>query len=179
MGKPLLFALRALGLGDFLVGVPAYRALRRAFPEHELRLATTAGVAALAATARCIDSIAPAKGPAEFAAPGRPVDIAVNLHGRGPQSTSALRALHPTRLISFRGPGSDGLGAAPPWDDAWPGHERQRWCHLLEAFGVAADAEDFRLRPPEHEPLVRNAVVVHPGAAFDARRWPLIRSPQS
>jgi hypothetical protein len=28
--RPLVFALRALGLGDFLVGVPAYRARRGA-----------------------------------------------------------------------------------------------------------------------------------------------------
>jgi len=174
MSKPLVFALRALGLGDFLVGVPALRALRGAFPGHELRLATTAGVARLASLADCIDSIALARGPEDFAVPGRPIDVAVNLHGRGPQSTCALRALHPSRLISFRGPGRDDFDA-PRWDDAWPAHERERWCNLLEAFGITANPDDLRLQPPDVEPLVRDAVVIHPGAAFGSRRWPLER----
>jgi ADP-heptose:LPS heptosyltransferase len=173
--RPLLFALRALGLGDFVVAVPAFRALRRAFPQHEFRLATTAGVAPLAALVGGIDSLAPARGPDDFATPRRGVDtgvdIAVNLHGHGPQSTDALRALHPSRLLAFRGP-RNGEPDWPPWDDDFPGHERVRWCALLEAFGISADETDARLRRPDAEPAVRDAVVVHPGAAYRARRWP-------
>jgi len=164
--RPLLFALRALFLGDFLVAVPAYRALRRAFPEHEVRLATTAGVAALAPLTGAIDSVAPARGPDDFCAPRRKVDVAVNLHGRGPQSTAALRSLRPKRLWSF------GDEAFPRWDDEWPGHERERWCELLAVYGVSADPADYRLRMPTDRPAARDVTVIHPGAAFAARRWP-------
>ena len=43
-GGPVVLALRALGLGDALTGVPALRGLRRAFPGHRLVLAAPAGV---------------------------------------------------------------------------------------------------------------------------------------
>ena len=166
-GRPLLFVLRALGLGDFLVGVPAYRALRRAFPDHELRLATTAGVAPLADLVGGIDSVAPAQGPDVFTAPDRAVDVAVNLHGKGPQSIAALGALHPRRLISF-GSGDD----APSWDDDWAASERERWTELLAAFGIAADPRDSALNRPNAASPAPGAVVVHPGAAYGSRRWP-------
>jgi hypothetical protein len=58
-------------------------------------------------------------------------DVAVNLHGRGPQSTAVLAASSPRRLIAFGEPG------CPPWvaDE----HERVRWCRLLEGAGIPAD----------------------------------------
>ena len=37
--RPAVLLLRALGLGDFLTGVPAYRAVRAAYPDHEIVLA--------------------------------------------------------------------------------------------------------------------------------------------
>lgn len=169
--RPLLFTLRALGLGDFVVAVPAFRALRRAFPDHEFRVATTPGVAPLTALVGGVDSVAFARGPHDFGTPERAVNIAVNLHGRGPQSTTALRALHPERLLSFRGPGED-EPHWPAWDDDFHAHERRRWCELLDTFGIDTDERDAALAPPHLEPQVRDAVVVHPGAAYAARRWP-------
>ena len=168
-GRPLLFVLRALGLGDFLVGVPAYRALRRAFPDHELRLVTTAGVAPLADLVGGIDSVAPAQGPDGFAAPERAVDIAVNLHGKGPQSTAALGALHPRRLIGF---GGDSGTLAPRWDDGWAASERERWTQLLAASGIAADPLELALNRPDAVSPAPGSIVVHPGAAYGSRRWP-------
>lgn len=168
--RPLLFTLRALGLGDFLAAVPAYRALRRAFPAHELRLATTAGVAPLASLTGAIDAVIPARGPDEFVVPSRRIDIAVNLHGRGPQSTAALNALSARQFISFAGPESTDV-RAPRWEAA-PTNERERWCFLLRCFGISADASDITLLRPACTPRIHGAVVLHPGAAYASRRWP-------
>ena len=48
MTKPVLLVLRALGLGDFLTAVPAFRALAEAFPDHHRVLAAPAALAPLA-----------------------------------------------------------------------------------------------------------------------------------
>jgi ADP-heptose:LPS heptosyltransferase len=111
-------------------------------------------------------------------------EIAVNLHGTGPQSHHALDALTPGRRIGFRCP-----QAAPGWEGpdrdavaAAHAHERARWCALLQDAGIPADPGDLRLhpgptdrtRPADHrhrEP----PILVHPGAAFGAKRWPVDR----
>ena len=54
-----LLILRALGLGDFLTGVPAYRALRAAYPEHQIVLAAPGSLASLAALTGAVDRVLP------------------------------------------------------------------------------------------------------------------------
>lgn len=170
---PVLLVLRALGLGDLLVAVPALRALRRAFPEHRAVLAAPAALEPLVARTGAVDALVPAPGPDRIAWTGPAPDVVVNLHGSGPQSHRALDALEPRRRIGFAlaagdGPAWDG----PLWaDDA--GHERERWCALLDAHGVPADPADLRLAPPPGAGT--GPVVVHPGAAFGSRRWPADR----
>ena len=90
--------------------------------------------------------------------------VAVNLHGRGPQSTALLRATAPQRLIAF--------GEGVTWR---PGeHEVARWCRLLAESGIPADPSDLRIAaPPAEVPAhLRGATLIHPGAASAARRWP-------
>ncbi len=172
-----VLALRALGLGDLLTGVPALRALRTALPGRPLVLAAPSALEPLVRLAGMADGMLDVTGvaapPGRLPWPGKaPPDVAVNLHGRGPQSHRVLAGLRPGRLVGF---GSVEAGhAGPAWD---PGeHETARWCRLVsECFGIPADPGDLLLpRPPVAAPVSR-AVVVHPGAAFPARRWPVER----
>jgi len=161
--------LRALGLGDFLTGVPALRALAGAFPHHELVLAAPDPLAPLVRLCGAVDRLHPVPGLGDLGWPGPPPDLAVDLHGKGPESHRMLMAANPHRLVAFDCPeaGQD----CPRW---YPDeHEVHRWCRLVtEALGVPAQPTDLALSPPAVPPAVAGAVVVHPGAAYPARRWP-------
>jgi ADP-heptose:LPS heptosyltransferase len=166
--RPRLLAYRALGLGDLLTGVPALRALRRAFPGHELVLATPRALAPLAELSGAVDAVLDVRALEPLPPAAHGADVAVNLHGRGPESHAVLRAAAPRRLIAF-GCGAD---PGPRWR---PGeHEVVRWCRLLRESGVPADPADLDLpRPPWPAPeAAAGATLLHPGAASPARRWP-------
>ena len=168
MAVRTVVALRALGLGDLLTAVPALRSLARAFPCRRRILAGPAGLTALALHARVADAVHDTQ-PLEPLDPELDdADLAVNLHGKGPQSRRLLEASHPRRLISFGGDG-------PEWhaDE----HEVRRWCRLLEESGIPTDAADLditapRVRVPK---IAVGATLIHPGAASEARRWPVER----
>ncbi|MGW1810490.1 glycosyltransferase family 9 protein [Streptomyces sp. NPDC002078] len=166
---PTVLVLRALGLGDLLAGVPALRGIRRAFPGHRILLALPPGLTEPALATGAIDAVFPAEAPGR-AVPslthwtGPPPDLAVDLHGNGPESRDALAAVHPRRLLAHACP--DG----PPWQAQ--AHERDRWCAFLHAYGIPADPSDLRLARPGTRSAAPGAVVVHPGAASGARRWP-------
>jgi ADP-heptose:LPS heptosyltransferase len=166
-----IVALRALGLGDLLTGIPALRGLRAAFGGARITLAAPAVLGPLAALSGAVDAV-------EDTAPLRPLppglhgaDLAVNLHGRGPQSTRLLLAAGPGRLIAFGHPSVAQTSGMPRWraDE----HEVHRWCRLLTESGIPADPRDLLLdRPAWPSPGPAGAVIIHPGAASGARRWP-------
>ncbi|WP_169947948.1 glycosyltransferase family 9 protein [Microbispora sp. H11081] len=166
--RPVLLALRGLGLGDLLTSVPALRALRRAYPGHRFVLATPAYLGGLLPLIGGVDEVLDVSGPGPV--PYESPEVAVNLHGSGPESIQALRRTRPGRLLTHTHhlvPGSEG----PAWEPET--HERRRWCSLLEWYGIPADPLDLAIADPGHSPLAAGGeVVIHPGAAFPSRQWP-------
>lgn len=183
-GRGAVLALRALGLGDALTAVPALRGLRRRFPHRPLLLAAAGPPAGLLHALGVVDGVVPTNG-LDAPPPGTGLGphLAVNLHGRGPESHRLLLAGEPAGILAFACPGAGVAG--PDWtgDRGADEHEVLRWCRLVATLGPAAQAaaDDLRLVPPADAPsagtppAAAGAVVVHPGAASGSRRWPASR----
>jgi hypothetical protein len=84
--------------------VPALRALRHAYPGGEIVLGVPAAYEPLASLTRAVDRVRPVSGLAAAPSDEAGMAVAVNLHGRGPQSTRLLQSLSPGRLIAFANP---------------------------------------------------------------------------
>jgi ADP-heptose:LPS heptosyltransferase len=172
---PTVVALRALGLGDLLTAVPAWRALERAFRGYRRILATPR---ALAPIVRLLGAEHLAvEGLTDLGA--TPTTVAVNLHGRGPESDSLLLARRPSRLMAFANGAVPETAGGPAWDP--DEHEVERWCRLLTSYDVPADPSDLDLdldcrhvvRAERVTPGIdADTTVIHPGAGSGARRWP-------
>jgi ADP-heptose:LPS heptosyltransferase len=166
VSRPLLVVYRALGLGDLLTAVPALRALATAFPEHRRVLAAPRALAGLATLTDAVDEVVDCAPLAPLPHRLHGADVAVNLHGRGPQSHEVLLAAGPRRLIAF----------GPPPRPVWRSgeHEVARWCRLLVESGIPADPADLAIAVPglPAPAAAVGATLVHPGAASAARRWP-------
>jgi ADP-heptose:LPS heptosyltransferase len=170
-----IVVLRALGLGDFLTGVPALAALRARNPDDRIALATSPSLEPLARASGLVDEVLHSTELQPIACGLRP-DLAVNLHGRGPESHRILLDMRPRELIAYSNadvPETDGF---PVWR---PGeHEVDRWCRLLHEFGIPADARRLRLPPLDGvapPPAAVGATLIHPGAQSRHRRWPAER----
>lgn len=170
---PTVLGLRALGLGDFCCAVPAWKALRRAFPDHRTVLAAPAWQRPLVELCPAIDELLPAGELQPLPPEARGRDLAVNLHGRGPESTRVLEATRPDRLLAFAPHDTSGSPDLVRWDPRE--HEVVRWCRLVSSLGIDADPGDLDLSRPRVDPPVRAATVLHPGASAPARRWPVER----
>jgi ADP-heptose:LPS heptosyltransferase len=166
-----VIALRALGLGDLLTVVPALRALRRGLHGHRITLAAPRPLTALAVLTGAVDDVLPVPRLEPLRSYGS-VDIAVNLHGRGPQSHEVLRGLGPVELMAFAHPALP-HHRGPVWDASE--HEVDRWCRLLAWYGLRPRCDDLDLAVPRSPSPAPGAVVVHPGAGSAARRWPIAR----
>lgn len=189
MSRPVALALRALGLGDFLTGLPALALLKQALPEHDVVLAAPPVFQPLIALAPAVDALLPAAELAPLTGLGGaagdrpPVSVAIDLHGKGPESRRLLAALRPDALYGFADPAAGLVG--PTWrrDE----HEVLRWRRLVSESlsvpdtgpGVAGclalptDAMSNGRHPVRSVPA--GLTVVHPGAAAGSRRWPASR----
>ncbi len=159
-------ALRALGLGDLLTAVPALRALRRG--GMRVVLAAPPWLREIADLTDAVSVLLPTEDMTDLSWHG-PVDLAVNLHGRGPRSHKRLLALAPERLWAYAHPDLPEV-KGPEWDEQE--HEVARWCRLVTWYGLAADPGDLTLRRPRLRRPAPGTVVVHPGGKGTARRWP-------
>ncbi|MFI2648435.1 glycosyltransferase family 9 protein [Micromonospora fulviviridis] len=165
----MILVLRALGVGDLATGVPALRALRAAYPGAELALAAPRWLAPLVELVGVVDRQVFADGLGHLGWSGPPPAVAVNLHGRGPQSHRMLAGARPRRILAFAN-GDAGWHDGPPWRAEE--HEVDRWCRMLGWYGIPADRTDLALRRPGPGGLPTGVTVVHPGAKAAQRRWP-------
>ena len=167
--QPQLLVLRALALGDLLVAVPALHALRKAFPEHRLMYAAPQWLAGAVGLVGGFELLPVSGLEASLPLNVGEVDIAVNLHGKGPQSSEVLHALGARTILQHRGHYGDG----PEWVEDM--HERERWTRLLQWHGIDADPLECGLLPPPVPTDFPGATVIHVGAAFASRHWPADR----
>jgi ADP-heptose:LPS heptosyltransferase len=171
---PSVVILRPLGLGDFLTGVPAYRAIARAFPGHRIVLAAPPAFVPLLECVGAIDELVPTR-------PLEPLDsrlhaaaVAIDLHGRGPASHRILLAARPRRLIAFRNAEIPESAGGAQWREEE--HEVERWCRMLVHAGITADPSDLDLLLGPNAIAREEALtIVHPSAASESRRWPVER----
>ena len=118
--------------------------MRAAFPSHRVVLAAPAWQEPIA-TAVGVDEVTPFRGLGPLPGHFRGVDVAVNLHGRGPESSAHLAALGPRRLVAFAHEDVPATAGGPEWNEEE--HEVRRWCRMLDAAQVPADPTDLELPP--------------------------------
>src|ERR1700712_1514931 len=155
-----------------LTGIPALRGLRRAYPQARIVLAAPKALAPLAMSCGAVDDVVSTTGLGMLRWLDDPPEVAVNLHGGGPQSIGDLLTCRPQRLVSHRHPAHPDV-AGPAWRSEQ--HEVDRWCALLHWAGIDSDPSDLSVSRPQGPPDRSGVVVIHPGAASEARRWPAER----
>jgi ADP-heptose:LPS heptosyltransferase len=193
---------RALFLGDLLLSVPAFRAIRSRFPTAEITLISLPWAQEFATHMRpYIDRFEPFTGyPGFLEAGGTPksvaaflsrqraqrYDVAVQMHGSGSTSNPfilQLGARVTAGLYAFRPP--EGMTLAAPYPEDQPEICRNlRLAAMLGANDLDPSLEFPLLLEDRREAyhllgrvLESDAplVVLHPGSSSRARRWPVER----
>jgi ADP-heptose:LPS heptosyltransferase len=195
--------LRALQLGDLLCSVPAFRALRAAFPEAHISLIGLSWARELIRRLPgYVDELIEFPGfPGIDEAPfdprklarfltgmqARSTDLAVQMHGSGLSSNPFIVMLGARHTVGQYPPG--GWVPDPEAFMEYPGHasEIRRCLRALEPLGIAtqgehlefivteADAEELESIPELRPALDGPFVCIHPGARHAIRRWPAER----
>ena len=200
-GARRIAVFRALQLGDMLCAVPALRALRAAAPHAHITLVGLPWARQFQQRyADLLDDFVafpggdafPEAGPADTDATqafyadmqARRLDVAIQLHGSGPQSTEVVRRFGARQVFGFRPDAATARQADPallPWPTQLP--EAERLLALLTYLGAPAvpAIPDFPLRREDyaealallrHHALDRDRLVcLHAGARMPTRRW--------
>jgi ADP-heptose:LPS heptosyltransferase len=194
--KKKIAVFRGLFLGDLVAATSALRALRRGYPGAEISLVTLPWATALAPHLwPSVDRVIPYPGAPGLDGPsGDPpglerfveemraerLDLVVNLHGKGPESTRLVARFGAHRVAAFvlEESGVPTPDVSVSWDTEE--HESAKLLRLAEAAGGKPDgygpglrvrAEDLAralaLVPEDGRPLA----LVHPGASTAEKRW--------
>lgn len=188
---------RALKLGDLLCAVPAFRALRKAFPQARISLMGLPWSAAFVERYCCyIDDFIHFPG-----YPGLPeqavhadainsffydmkksrIDLLLQMQGNGSIVNDMLEQLQPRCLAGFCEPADKRSGTRNFIEYPEEIHEIQRHLALLQHLNIPHDGThiDFPLSDADQEELKELAfnitepyVCVHPGSALITRQWP-------
>jgi ADP-heptose:LPS heptosyltransferase len=193
---------RALFLGDLLLSVPAFRAIRKRFPSAEITLLSLPWAEEFAAHFhQYIDRFEPFTGYPGFVEAGgspesvdaflsrqrrRRYDIAVQMHGSGGTSNPfilQLGARVTAGLYAFMPP--EGLTLAEPYPEDQPEICRNlRLAAMLGADDLEPTLEFPLLLEDRREAYTllgdqvdadHPLIVLHPGSKSPARRWPAER----
>ncbi|MGE5523486.1 MAG: glycosyltransferase family 9 protein, partial [Rhodospirillaceae bacterium] len=188
---------RALQLGDLLCTVPAWRALRAAYPDAKITLIGLPWARELAHRyVHYIDDFLEFPG-----APGLPervpdadeypsfvhaarslrLDLLIQMHGSGELTNPLVASWGARRIAGYsRDPAAiTGDDILLPWQDGE--HEVRRFLRLAAAVGAPSQGEhlEFPIRHAEQRAIARalegvakDYVCVHPGARYPSRRWP-------
>jgi ADP-heptose:LPS heptosyltransferase len=190
--------LRALFLGDLLLSVPAWRALRRRYPRAELTLIGLPWAEAfVAGVPHLIDRLVlfpgypgipelaydPAR-TAAFLAEQRAYgyDLALQMHGDGSATNGFVAELGARVSLGYALPGDERLSVRLPHKGRQ--HEVVRWLRLVETLGAPSGDS----RPEFHYTMADRAaaadllgagpapvVALHLGAKDPERRWPPLK----
>ncbi len=192
---------RALQLGDMLCAVPAFRALRSAYPSARITLVGLPWARKLVARyPHYIDEVVefpgypglPEREPQRDALPAFfrelrecGADLAIQLHGSGEITNPLVARFGARSCAGFRDPSSSRRadGTFIPWPAN--GYEAQRLLTLMPALGIETQGDhlEFPAREDDEEELRELArdggwsltpsryVCIHPGARKASKRW--------
>lgn len=190
---------RALFLGDLLCAVPAFRALRRRYPQAEITLIGLPWAAEFVQRVPYIDRFVAFPGyegisevsyrPSQTAAFLRSshaagYDIALQMHGDGHVSNGFVAALGARLSLGYRRGADDRLGFSLLYEQNQ--HEVLRWLRLVAVLDAPVDDRRIELVTTEVDErqaakLLADApssdggrgplVAIHAGAKDAARRW--------
>ena len=190
---------RALQLGDMLNAVPAFRALRKAFPDARITLVGLPWSSVFVERFHhYLDDfivfpgypglVEQSPNVRQFPSflrwmQGMEIDLALQMHGSGEISNPILSLWGAEKCAGFYLPGH--FCPDPELFLPYPEQESEVWSHLrlMEFLGIPlqGDALEFPLFEEDWEELhrirqecglERNYVCIHPGARKKERRWP-------